>query len=193
MSSFRQLMMKNKSGGQTLNATIVGSVNITSDFIVSGGDDNNYVQFPMTNPNGQSFMFTGKFRIPDNTKGTRVLSTSWTDNYNIRFYTPSATPQRYQFLIEGSGSFAWALNYTTGDINTPQNTWWWFKLGYSSGSYFFEISSDGENYTTVFNVSGGAPNFSYPYGYIGHKAGCEFDMKELRQYVNNQLVYQGVI
>ena len=210
MSSFRQLMFRNKGGGtKTLNATVVGNPTISDDFIVSNLSSVNYLKLPINfEPiSTDSFKIHTKAKLTnDYAQGTYyytdncvLFDTTQYEHYGIQFKINntrrvfSSTGQNGQWIIDTSG---------TTTINN--NTWFYVDYIYSpSTGIQIKLSFDNTNWTTELSRAGSVnwSNFSQ-YGFIGYYARsnpsqnyshCEFDMKDYYIEMNNEIIWQGVI
>ena len=135
MSSFRQLMMRKKT--QTLNATVVGSPTISSDFVVSNINLNNYLYINNVQiPTSDNFTIQLKFQRKDG-GSVPTQPIIWLNTLGqIGFST-----YRGYWWFWWFGVDAGASNTTAG---LGKDIWYWLRIvSFSSGETKFYISTTG--------------------------------------------------
>ena len=199
MSSFRQLMMRNKGGGtQTLNATVVGNPTISDDFIISNFlGTTNYVY---TTISGLSSSDNWVAQVKVQRTGIMVGT-----NDVIRFH-------------DGNDNFMGQLGYSYSQVKwwcwfcsidkgiatsyaySDYNVWYWFRLSYSNGYLTVKLSTTG-----AFEGEEDTLTYSYVSNYriiekliFGTTMDGEYlvgaiDMKECWFKINDNIAWQGVI
>ena len=187
------------NGKRTLNATIVGSPTISSDFIASGFSASNYLSFPIVSPNGnKSWKVRIKFRFTQLSDTTIMDAPSDQENFRLGVGTNGLQSNELNCLFSDGGGWLNSGDYDLGIKYENANEWWWLELGYNATSekLFVNKSLDGETFSNIWETSG-YWGFNWEeveeIGKDANSTYLEFDLKELKQYIGDIVVYQGTI
>lgn len=150
MSSFRQLMMKDKGGKQleTMYLTKNGSPTIV-DGIASGFSDSDYLYFPIAL--NKPFEFKIKFMIASDSYVSIGQMYGVFGHYNmygimsLGVRTNGSGITTAQMLSTNNSS--WNIMESNGTTVLSKGQWYYFKLSFSGTQYKVEISSDDSTYS----------------------------------------------
>lgn len=206
-------MIMSKSGGSssgTLNAEMVGTPTISNDWILSNFDNNNYLKFVPTSPNGKSYSFKTKFRVGDLTKkGCLFMCSPDQRAFKLSYGEDGSEQYGMSVLLVANDGVQWVnvwneSDYRLSNVYTVANQWLWIKvdvINQDNGIYNVSISTDGTNYTvikngTVFwlaNIGFDFPHLSYEQVGTGDSNNTiEIDLKETKYYIDDVLSWEAV-
>ena len=149
MSSFRQLMMRNKGGGEhyeTLTLAKNGSPTIV-DGIVSGFSYNNYLSFYKSLNAPFEFKLKLKMTSIVQNTGYGFLGHTGSSGVMSLFFAQDPNMPIKSSVLLSTNSYSWSISDQTGTVGLDINTWFFFKLRFTGTQYISEISFDDVTYT----------------------------------------------
>lgn len=211
MSSFRQLMMRNKGGGGTLNATVVGNPTISNDFILSNCGYDDYLSIILGNIIPENCMnWKICFKIKFISQKLVLVFDGLNNFYNtrIQFFHPDL-PNNCGWLLGGGYVSPWEQWLNTRyslatSINIPNlniDTWYYLIFGFDGTKYYIDYGTDGTNFTTLTYASLSVPtvfNTNITKIFIPNRSSttekveAELDLKETNIYVNGNKAWEAV-
>lgn len=184
---------------ETLNITKVGSPVIADDFIVSGFSANNYLSFPIVSPNGnKTWKIRIKFRFTQLSDTNIIDAPSDQKNFRLGVGTNGLPSKELSCLFSNGNNWINSGNFDLGVKYETANEWWWLEIGYDSttSKLFVNKSLDGETFSNLWEYSISSSftwNEIEEIGKDNNATYLEFDLKELKQYIGDVVVYQGTI
>lgn len=145
----------------SINFSVVGSVTVTNN-IAEGFNSSSYIELPdLFNHDGKSWEILIKFKV-SSLGARRKLNGSHSRIDHLFPEIEIDSSNRFSLSIPTETGNGWQLYWT--DTNAiSANKWYWAKLSCSSSYVFtFEVSEDGNTYTTL-KTHNGTKVYQSPY------------------------------
>lgn len=205
MSSFRQLMMKNKA---TLNPLIVtvGSPTISSNFKYSNISQYSYIYinqvFPLSTAN--TWKMQCKFKYAQNPDpNTPIPFIAYYGNNSNDGKSPvlraeCSPADKIRCLLSSVGNSNWNINVDVGTFTFSVGTTYYLEYGFT-GSKYYVLNLD--NNTEIWNKSSSLKvNCSNKIALMhnGYNNGTEYcpsemDLNKFKVYINDSLYFSAVV
>lgn len=219
MSSFRQLMMKAKGGGNRLNPLIkiVGTPTITDEFIYKDvsivNNNGNYIYideiFPLSTANTWSIQLKLKYDV--NTYNTSLNSPFFAyeggtsrDGYSPVFRAEGTSSPNYKHLrplISAVGYHNWNINVSESSYALVVGQEYYFEFGFDGTKYYIKDLDNNtilwyKNDTRKVECSNKMTLLfgTYaPNGDLIEMCSGEMDLTKFKVFVNDNLYFSAVI
>lgn len=182
------------------NFDIVGTPTISSDNILSNFNNSNYLYtLDLYTSINHNYKLTTKFRIADLTKNCIIYGCE-PDQSAIRLsYNSEGGQGSFSLLIPDNYGAGWvnSSNFIIPNAYTVANQWMWATIIKEDNLIQLLVSTDGANYSKIYEYDAGVYISSYIKGkqVIGkgdNNNTSEIDLKEVKYYLNGQLSWEAV-
>ena len=182
------------------NFDIVGTPTISSENILSNFNDSNYLYtLDLYTSINHNYKLTTKFRIADLTKNCIIYGCD-PDQSAIRLsYNSEGGQGSFSLLIPNSSGTGWvnSSNFIIPNAYTIANQWMWANIVKEENLIQLLVSTDGANYSKIYEYDAGVYISSYIKGkqVIGkgdNNNTAEIDLKEVKYYLDGQLSWGAI-
>ena len=186
------------------DAEVVGNPTITDDYILTNTTTNDYLRFKPESSNQKSWKFTTKFRINNLSTSAGYIFTPQPDRYGLRFAynKDNVGVNGFSCLIGRNNNWqnqSPSSYYQIKNVYYNAGEWWWVTIEYNQteAKLYVNYSLDGNSYTNILNIPLSNNNY---FNDISYQEICRgnnnneinIDLKEVKYYIDGQLVFSAV-